>query len=397
MHRTDISKGVGRGPRPRAQLRGERRARAPQPAGVAAGAGGRQPPARSDRGGPRGPRGRARPAVGAGRGPAGARAAGRRGASCPPPDPPAEPAVVLPGFATATETPAVPGDGRALADGTVPMTRLELERVVGNLVDNARRHARSRVELGFRDGARGVVSRRRRRRRDPGGRPGPGLRPVRPPRRRPRPRHRRQRAGARDRPRAGPPPRRRHPPRRLVVRRPPRRGPLPGEWVVRLEAVLEQPSGGRPARARTGELLDAVDAGGCRAVPRRRWRRRRAPVRRPAARRSRRARRPAAGSRRGRSRTAPRRPRRAAAAWTALPGDPARLLAGRREQRLAAGRLDHLRDPVAGRERRVGPLQEHHPRPRPRPPSPGVRRRGAAAGRRRAARPRPRGRSPGPA
>ncbi len=68
----------------------------------------------------------------------------------PAPDPPAEPAVVLPGFATSPDDEAAPRvTVGSVAAGTVPMTRLELERVVGNLVDNARRHARSRVELGF--------------------------------------------------------------------------------------------------------------------------------------------------------------------------------------------------------------------------------------------------------
>ena len=78
----------------------------------------------------------------------------------PPADPPAAPSVVLPGFATSPDDRAGPevtvGE---LAEGTVPMTRLELERVVGNLVDNARRHARSRVELGFSRTAREVVLR----------------------------------------------------------------------------------------------------------------------------------------------------------------------------------------------------------------------------------------------
>jgi signal transduction histidine kinase len=80
------------------------------------------------------------------------------GDELPPPDPPAEPAVVLPGFATPPDDPAGPevtvGE---LAEGTVPMTRIELERVVGNLVDNARRHARSRVELGFSRSARELL------------------------------------------------------------------------------------------------------------------------------------------------------------------------------------------------------------------------------------------------
>ena len=65
----------------------------------------------------------------------------------PAPDPPAEPASVLPTFAGEEAPCVVLGhvDG-----GTLPMSTLELERVVGNLVDNARRHARSRVELSFR-------------------------------------------------------------------------------------------------------------------------------------------------------------------------------------------------------------------------------------------------------
>jgi len=64
----------------------------------------------------------------------------------PPPDPPAEPASVLPGLATG-EPPQVAVETDA---GTVPLTTLELERVVANLVGNARRHARSRVDLTFR-------------------------------------------------------------------------------------------------------------------------------------------------------------------------------------------------------------------------------------------------------
>lgn len=72
----------------------------------------------------------------------------------PAPDPPAEPSVVLPGFAT-SEPPVVSVDD--VAGGTLPMSRLELERVVGNLVTNARRHARSRVDLSFRRTAGGGV------------------------------------------------------------------------------------------------------------------------------------------------------------------------------------------------------------------------------------------------
>jgi signal transduction histidine kinase len=67
--------------------------------------------------------------------------------SLPVPDPPAEPSLVLPGFAGHGSPVVELGD---VADGTLPMSRLELERVVGNLVDNARRHARSRVDLSFR-------------------------------------------------------------------------------------------------------------------------------------------------------------------------------------------------------------------------------------------------------
>jgi signal transduction histidine kinase len=68
----------------------------------------------------------------------------------PPADPPAEPADVLPGYVTSPDDTRGPEVATGpVAHGTVPMTRLELERVVGNLVDNARRHARSRVEIGF--------------------------------------------------------------------------------------------------------------------------------------------------------------------------------------------------------------------------------------------------------
>jgi signal transduction histidine kinase len=68
----------------------------------------------------------------------------------PAPVTPAEPLVVLPGLATAdgdTSGPEVTVG--PLTSGTVPLSRLELERVMGNLVDNARRHARSRVDVGF--------------------------------------------------------------------------------------------------------------------------------------------------------------------------------------------------------------------------------------------------------
>jgi signal transduction histidine kinase len=73
------------------------------------------------------------------------------GEPLPDPQPPAEPALVLPGFATADPAAGPPTVVLgAVAEGTVPMSRLELERVVGNLVTNARRHARSRVGLSFR-------------------------------------------------------------------------------------------------------------------------------------------------------------------------------------------------------------------------------------------------------
>jgi signal transduction histidine kinase len=65
----------------------------------------------------------------------------------PDPDPPVEPAGVLAGLIVPGPPEVVAGE---LDEGTLPMSRLELERVVGNLVDNARRHARSRVDLSFR-------------------------------------------------------------------------------------------------------------------------------------------------------------------------------------------------------------------------------------------------------
>jgi signal transduction histidine kinase len=68
------------------------------------------------------------------------------GEALPSPDPPGEPSGVLPALAYAGAPTVTVAE---VAEGTVPMTRLELERVVGNLVDNARRHARSRVEVAF--------------------------------------------------------------------------------------------------------------------------------------------------------------------------------------------------------------------------------------------------------
>jgi signal transduction histidine kinase len=76
------------------------------------------------------------------------------GEPLPEPDPPALPSLVLPGFATTGPPAVVLGP---VADGTVPMSRLELERVVGNLVTNARRHARSRVDVSFRRTAGSAV------------------------------------------------------------------------------------------------------------------------------------------------------------------------------------------------------------------------------------------------
>jgi signal transduction histidine kinase len=71
------------------------------------------------------------------------------GDDLPAPVPPAEPRVVLPSWESDPDPDGPEVMVGPLAAGTVPMTRLELERVMGNLVDNARRHARSRVEVGF--------------------------------------------------------------------------------------------------------------------------------------------------------------------------------------------------------------------------------------------------------
>jgi signal transduction histidine kinase len=72
----------------------------------------------------------------------------------PPPHPPAEPASVLPTLATHDEPCVVIGQVDA---GSVPMSQIEFERVVHNLVDNARRHARTRVTLSFRRRAHRAV------------------------------------------------------------------------------------------------------------------------------------------------------------------------------------------------------------------------------------------------
>ncbi len=77
----------------------------------------------------------------------------------------------------------------------------ELRRAIGNLVDNAARHARSaRRRLVSADAPRRPAHRRRRRAGDPGRRPRPHLRAVRAARRREVARRRRGRARARDRP-----------------------------------------------------------------------------------------------------------------------------------------------------------------------------------------------------
>jgi signal transduction histidine kinase len=68
------------------------------------------------------------------------------GEPLPEPDPPAGVRDVL--RAVAADDPPAVVVGK-VADGVVPMSRLELEQVVGNLVDNARRHARARVEVSF--------------------------------------------------------------------------------------------------------------------------------------------------------------------------------------------------------------------------------------------------------
>jgi signal transduction histidine kinase len=68
------------------------------------------------------------------------------GEPLPPPEPPVDAGAVL--RAVADDGPPVVAVG-LVAAGVLPMSGLELERVVGNLVDNARRHARSRVEVSF--------------------------------------------------------------------------------------------------------------------------------------------------------------------------------------------------------------------------------------------------------
>ncbi|MGI8523229.1 MAG: HAMP domain-containing sensor histidine kinase [Nocardioides sp.] len=78
----------------------------------------------------------------------------------PPPDPPGLPSRVL--AEVAARSGSAPGPAVRLgtvAEGAVPMSARELERVVANLVDNARRHARASVELTFsRDAGEAVLA-----------------------------------------------------------------------------------------------------------------------------------------------------------------------------------------------------------------------------------------------
>jgi signal transduction histidine kinase len=77
----------------------------------------------------------------------------------PAPQPPAEPVGVLARVAARHpgETPLL--TVTTVGEGTVAMSDLELERVVANLVDNAVRHARSRVELSYDESPGGAVVR----------------------------------------------------------------------------------------------------------------------------------------------------------------------------------------------------------------------------------------------
>jgi signal transduction histidine kinase len=284
------------------------------------------------------------------------------GDALPPPDPAAEPGVVLPGFADADDDTSGP-EVRvgSLAAGTVPMTRLELERVVGNLVDNARRHARARVDIAFSrtaretvlsvadDGAGIPAADRARvfdrfarldeaRDRDSGG-TGLGLAIV----------------------------------RELVRRRggDVRLGASSSGGLLAEVRFPDQPVAGdsRPGLGdpdrveEPGQLLDALEEAGART--------------RPGGVGVHRHHRDTGGedaaghqvvgqllasgaveaAGRHHEHVGLRREDR-------LPRHPPRLLPRRGQHRLTTGRLDHLRDPVPGRERGLGPLQEHHPGPR---------------------------------
>jgi signal transduction histidine kinase len=68
------------------------------------------------------------------------------GEPLPAPAPPAEPREVLAEVGDSSTPSVTVGD---VDDGSLPMSRMELERVVGNLVDNARRHARTQVQVWF--------------------------------------------------------------------------------------------------------------------------------------------------------------------------------------------------------------------------------------------------------
>jgi signal transduction histidine kinase len=73
-------------------------------------------------------------------------------------DPPAKPALVFAEVAgRANDSPGATVRLARVDEGTVPMSHLELERVVTNLVDNARRHARSGVELTYIGSPRAAV------------------------------------------------------------------------------------------------------------------------------------------------------------------------------------------------------------------------------------------------
>jgi signal transduction histidine kinase len=72
------------------------------------------------------------------------------GDEMPAADPPAQPVLVFAEVAgRANDSPGPTVRLARVDEGTVPMSRIELERVVTNLVDNARRHARSSVELSY--------------------------------------------------------------------------------------------------------------------------------------------------------------------------------------------------------------------------------------------------------
>jgi signal transduction histidine kinase len=71
------------------------------------------------------------------------------GEPLPPPDPAAEPSVVLAALVDERRSPTPAVAVGQVDSGALPLTRLELERVVRNLLDNARRHAETQVGLCF--------------------------------------------------------------------------------------------------------------------------------------------------------------------------------------------------------------------------------------------------------